>query len=67
MLSSDTSLYSSLVGKCVNMRFLWVITLLELTNFSKMMILEISLIDIEGAGTESTCIRGADVEDSFFI
>lgn len=48
------------------MGFLWVITLLELTNFSGVTILETSLIGIKGTGTESTCVKGANVGDIFF-
>lgn len=65
MLSSSISSFSTLFGMCPSIKFLWVITLLELTNSSGMTTLEISLIGIEGVGTEGAGTEGVGIENTF--
>lgn len=54
-------------AKCVRIKFLFLITLLELTNFLRVTSLEISSIGIERASIKSTYVKSADAGDSFSI
>lgn len=65
MLSSGILLCSTLIGKYISIRFLWVTTLLWLTNFLEMIILKTFLTSIEDTHTGSICVRCADTEDTF--